>query len=135
MTNEQMHYSYLALLILVITVPFLLVEALIWAGTLSIPALGNLANGGTIAALFENPAFVGLIAVMLDGVLSGFMRNALQSKEKFDFKQFGETFFYYEPLLILVSQFFPIKYSFVLVFVVRVVKLAIEKILAAQKTA
>jgi len=120
-------------MIMIVTVPFLIIEALIWTGTISLPALGNLAEGGTISALFENPAFVGLVSALMDGVLSGFMRNVLQTKEKFDFKQFAETFYFYEPLLILVSQFLPVRFAFVLVFVLRVAKLAVDKILAARK--
>lgn len=120
--------SYLATLILLVTVPFVTIEVLVWTGQVTIPQLGNLNTGGNLELLLSNPAFVGIVATLLDGVFSGFMRNTIYTKEKFSPKAFAETFYYYEPMFILVSQFLPIQTSFILVFAVRVAKLAVDKL-------
>jgi len=122
--------SRFALLILAVTAVFLVVEGLIWGGVIQVSALGNLGNG--LDKLLENPAFVGLLATVIDGTLSGFMQNVLKKNDTFSLQKFGETFFYYEPLMILVAQFIPISYGVVLLFVVQVFRRAIAKIVSAK---
>lgn len=124
--------SRFALLILAVTAVFMAVEGLIWGGVIQVSALGNLGNG--LDKLLENPAFVGFVATLIDGTLSGFMQNVLNKNDTFSLQKFGETFFYYEPLMILVAQFIPISYGVVLLFVVQVFRRAIAKLLAAKTT-
>jgi hypothetical protein len=122
--------SRFALLILAVTAVFMAVEGLIWGGVIQVSALGNLGNG--LDNLLENPAFVGVLATLIDGTLSGFMQNVLNKNDTFSFQKFGETFFYYEPLMILVAQFIPISYGVVLLFVVQVFRRAIAKVVSAK---
>ena len=122
--------SRFALLILAVTAVFMAVEGLIWGGVIQVSALGNLGNG--LDKLLENPAFVGVLATLIDGTLSGFMQNVLNKNDTFSFQKFGETFFYYEPLMILVAQFIPISYGVVLLFVVQVFRRAIAKVVSAK---
>ena len=122
--------SRFALLILAVTAVFMAVEGLIWGGVIQVSALGNLGNG--LDKLLENPAFVGVLATLIDGTLSGFMQNVLTKNETFSFQKFGETFYYYEPLMILVAQFIPVSYGVVLLFVVQVFRRAIVKFVSAK---
>ena len=124
--------SRFALLILAVTAVFMVVEGLIWGGVIQVSALGNLGNG--LDKLLENPAFVGVCATVIDGTLSGFMQNVVKKNETFSFQKFGETFYYYEPLMILVAQFIPVSYGVVLLFVVQVFRRAIVKIVSAKTT-
>jgi hypothetical protein len=121
--------STLALLIIAITVVFLVFEALIWTGQVKIEALGNLGYG--LDKLLENPAFVGLLATVIVGTASGFMQNVLKKNDTFDLKKMGETFYYYEPLLILVAQFVPLQYSLVLLFVIDAFRRVLLKLVPA----
>ncbi len=120
--------STLAVIIITITVVFLVVEALIWTGYVRVEALGNLGYG--VDKLLENPAFVGLLTASIVGAASGFMQNVFQKNDTFDLKKFAETFYYYEPLLILVAQFIPIKYGVVLLFVIDIFRRVLLKICA-----
>ena len=120
--------STLAVIITAITVVFLVVEALIWTGYVRVEALGNLGYG--VDKLLENPAFVGLLTASIVGAASGFMQNVFQKNDTFDLKKFAETFYYYEPLLILVAQFIPIKYGVVLLFVIDIFRRVLLKICA-----
>jgi len=120
--------STLAIIIITITVVFLVVEALIWTGYVRVEALGNLGYG--VDKLLENPAFVGLLTASIVGAASGFMQNVFQKNDTFDLKKFAETFYYYEPLLILVAQFIPIKYGVVLLFVIDIFRRVLLKICA-----
>jgi len=118
--------STLAVIITAITVVFLVVEALIWTGYVRVEALGNLGYG--VDKLLENPAFVGLLTASIVGAASGFMQNVFQKNDTFDLKKFAETFYYYEPLLILVAQFIPIKYGVVLLFVIDIFRRVLLKL-------
>lgn len=124
--------SRFALLILAVTAVFLAFEGLIWGGVIQVSALGNLGNG--LDKLLENPAFVGLLATLIDGTLSGFMQNVLKKNDTYSLQKFGETFYYYEPLMILVAQFIPISYGVVLLFVVQVFRRAIVKLVPVKAT-
>jgi hypothetical protein len=117
--------STMAALIIAVTVVFLVVEALIWTGQVKVEALGNLGYG--VDKLLENPAFVGLLTAAIVGAASGFMQNVFQKNDTFDLKKFAETFYYYEPLLILVAQFIPLKYGVVLLFVIDIFRRVLLK--------
>jgi len=127
---EKKFDSTFALLILAVTAVFMVFEGLIWGGVIQVSALGNLGNG--LDKLLENPAFVGVLATLIDGTLSGFMQNVLNKNETFSLQKFGETFYYYEPLMILVAQFIPVSYGVVLLFVVQVFRRAIAKFVSAK---
>ena len=118
----------MAAVIIAVTVVFLVVEALIWTGYVRVEALGNLGYG--VDKLLENPAFVGLLTAAIVGAASGFMQNVFQKNDTFDLKKFAETFYYYEPLLILVAQFIPVKYGVVLLFVIDIFRRVLLKICA-----
>lgn len=118
MSKEE--YNYLAMILVTLTILFIIVEALIWFNVLDIPQLGNLNN--KLDQLFENPAFVGLVTTFFVGVFSGFMENWSITGETFDPKRFAETFFYYEPLLILFSQWLPVKQAAVMLFVIDILR-------------
>jgi hypothetical protein len=124
--SEKKINSNLALIIITVTIIFLIIEGLIWTNQIKIEALGNLNNGTD--KLLENPAFVGLIATVIVGAASGFMQKVFKKNETFDLKSFGETFFYYEPLLILVAQFIPVHYGVVLLFVIDVLRRVVLKL-------
>jgi len=124
--SEKKINSNLALIIIAVTVIFLIIEGLVWTNQIKIEALGNLSNGTD--KLLENPAFVGLMATVIVGAASGFMQKVFKKNETFDLKSFGETFFYYEPLSILVAQFIPVHYSVVLLFVIDVLRRVVLKL-------
>jgi len=126
MAQEKKINSNLALIIITVAVIFLVVEALIWTNQIKIEALGNLSKGAD--KILDNPAFVGLLATVIVGAVSGFMQKAFKKNETFDLKSFGETFFYYEPLMILVAQFIPVHYSVVLLFVIDVLRRVVLKL-------
>ena len=118
---EQKRFdSTLGLLILAVTVIFMGLEALIWTGQVRLDQLGNLGYG--LNKLLENPAFVGLLTTLIVGTGSGFMQNVLKKNDTFSLQKFGETFYYYEPLLILIGQFIPVSYGVVFLLVVDVFK-------------
>ena len=124
---EQKRFdSTLGLLILAVTIIFMVLEALIWTGQVRLDQLGNLGYG--LDKLLENPAFVGLLTASIVGAASGFMQNVFQKNDTFDLKKFAETFYYYEPLLILVAQFIPIKYGVVLLFVIDILRRVLLKL-------
>ena len=120
--------SNLALIILVIAAVFLGLEVLIWTNMIQLEALGNLGNGAN--KILENPAFVGLLATVIVGAASGFMQKVFKINDTFSLSKFGETFFYYEPLMILVAQFIPVRYSVVLLFVIDIFRKVILKLVA-----
>jgi hypothetical protein len=124
--SEKKINSNLALIIITVTAVFLIIEGLIWTNQIKIEALGNLSNGAD--KLLENPAFVGLVATVIVGATSGFMQKVFKKNETFDLKSFGETFYYYEPLLILVAQFIPVHYAVVLLFVIDVMRRVLLKL-------
>ena len=126
MLSEKKINSYLALIIITVTVVFLVTEALIWTNQIKIEALGNLSNGAD--KLLENPAFVGLVATVIVGTASGFMQKVFKQNDTFELKKLGETFYYYEPLLILVAQFIPVHYAVVLLFVLDVMRRVLLKL-------
>jgi len=117
---SKQEYNYLAMILVILTVMFVVVEALIWFDVIDIPQLGNLNN--KLDQLFDNPAFVGLITTLFVGVFSGFMENWSITGEAFDPKRFAETFFYYEPLLILFSQWLPVNYAAIMLFIIDILR-------------
>ena len=117
---EKEQLSYLAIVIAVIVAVFMVVQGCIWIGATDIPALGNLNN--KLDAVFENPAFIGVIVTLIVGVVSGFMENWTITGEAFNLKKLGETFFYYEPMIILFAQWLPIEYVVVFTFVIDIVR-------------
>jgi hypothetical protein len=129
--SENKFDSRLAVLIIAITVVFLIFQGLIWTGQLQIKVLGNLSYG--LDKLLENPAFVGVLATIIVGTASGFMQNVFKKNDTFDLMKFAETFYYYEPLLILVGQFIPVNYGVVLLFVVDIFRRVLLKLVPAVK--
>ena len=117
---SKQEYNYLAMILVFVTVLFVVVECLIWFNVLDIPQLGNLNN--KLDQLFDNPAFVGLLMTFFVGVFSGFMENWSITGEDFDPTKFAETFFYYEPLLILFAQWLPVNYAAIMLFVIDVLR-------------
>ena len=127
---EQKRFdSTLGLLILAVTIIFMVLEALIWTGQVRLDQLGNLGYG--LDKLLENPAFVGLLTTLIVGTGSGFMQNVLKKNDTFSLQKFGETFYYYEPLLILIGQFIPVSYGVVFLLVVDVFKRVFLKLTPA----
>lgn len=118
--TEEKQLSYLAIVIAAVVAVFMIVQGCIWLGAMDIPELGNL--NSKLDAIFENPAFVGLIMTVVVGVISGYMENWVISGEKFDVKKLGETFFLYEPLIILFAQWLPMEYAVVFVFSIDVLR-------------
>ena len=111
---------YLAVVLAGLTVVFLVAEALIWFNVISIPELGNLGYG--LDQLLDNPAFVGLLATVFVGVFGGYMENWSISGEAFAPGKFAETFYYYEPLLILLSQWLPMREAVAFTFALDVLR-------------
>jgi hypothetical protein len=126
---SQKEYGYLALILAILTVVFIVCEALIWFNVLSLPQLGNL--GYSLDQIFDNPAFVGLIATVFVGVFSGYMENWSVSGEGFDWKKFGETFYYYEPLLILFSQWLPMREAVTFTFALDILRRIAKRLRAS----
>jgi hypothetical protein len=124
--SEEKFNSTLGLVIIFVSVVFIVTQVPIWTGAISIDQLGNLNNG--LDKLLDNPAFVGLLVSIFVGVASGFMQNVLKKNETFSIIKFGETFYYYEPLMILIAQFIPVKYGVVLLFAIDVVKRVVLKL-------
>ena len=122
--------STLAAIIIILTVAFVVVEVFVWTGVLEVSALGNLGYG--VDKLLENPSFVGVLATLIVGTASGFMQKVFKTNETWDLQKFGETFYYYEPLLILVGQFIPVKYGVVLLFVIDIFRRVITKLVPRQ---
>ena len=126
MTSQNKLNSMLASVILIVTVAFVAVEVVIWVGGLQTTALGNLGYG--VDKLLENPAFVGLLTTLIVGTGSGFMQKVFKTNETFDLKKFAETFYYYEPLMILVGQFIPVSYGIILLFVIDIFRRVMLKL-------
>jgi hypothetical protein len=116
--SEKKIDSNLAVLIMLVSIVFIVVEVFVWTGQLRIDALGNLGYG--LDKLLDNPAFVGLIETLIVGTCSGFMQNVFKKNDTFSLQKFGETFYYYMPLLIMVGQFLPVKFGAVILFVIDV---------------
>jgi len=127
---QKEEYSHLALILLLVTAIFMFIECLIWVDVIDIPTLGNLNN--KLNQVFENPAFVGLTMTFIVGVASGFMENWSMTREAFDPNKFAETFFYYEPLLILFAQSVPIKEAVVLTFALDVLRRIATRLTSKQ---
>lgn len=112
--------SAFATFLIILTAIFLIVEVLLWTGVIpSIEVLGNLGYG--VDQWLENPAFAGLMMTLLVA-LGGYLENFVRTGEPFNVKKFAETFYLYEPLLILLSQFLPLNYAVVLTFAVDVLR-------------
>jgi len=126
---SQKEYTYLALTLAILTAIFMVSEVLIWFNVISLPQLGNL--GYNIDQLLDNPAFVGLIATAFVGVFSGYMENWSVSGEGFDLKKFAETFYYYEPLLILFSQWLPMREAVTFTFALDVLRRIAKRLRAS----
>jgi hypothetical protein len=125
-TSKNEMSSMFATVVIIITVAFLAVQVVIWTGALQTSALGNLGYG--LDKILENPAFVGLLGTLIIGAASGFMQKVFKTNETFDVKKFGETFYYYEPLMILVGQFIPVSYGIVLLFVIDIFRRVLLKL-------
>lgn len=119
----------LAFVIIIVTIAFVVVEVLIWTGAVQTSALGNLGYG--VDKVLENPAFVGFLSTLIVGTASGFMQKVFKTNETFDVRKFAETFYYYEPLMILVGQFIPVSYSIVLLFVIDIFRRVLLKLVPA----
>jgi hypothetical protein len=117
---SQKEYRYLALMLGILSVVFVAIEILIWFNVVSLPQLGNL--GYSLDQLLDNPAFVGLVATVFVGVFSGYMENWSISGEAFDWNKFAETFYYYEPLLILFSQWLPMREAVTFTFALDILR-------------
>jgi hypothetical protein len=126
---SQKEYGYLALILAILTVVFIVCEILIWFNVLSLPQLGNL--GYSLDQIFDNPAFVGLIATVFVGVFSGYMENWSVSGEGFDWNKFAETFYYYEPLLILFSQWLPMREAVTFTFALDILRRIAKRLRAS----
>ena len=127
---SQKEYRYLALTLAILSVVFLVCEVLIWFNVLSLPQLGNLGYG--LDQLFDNPAFVGLVTALFIGVFSGYMENWSISGEAFSLKKFAETFYYYEPLLILFSQWLPMREAVTFTFALDILRRIAKRLRASQ---
>jgi hypothetical protein len=56
------------------------------------------------------------------------MQKVFKTNETFDLRKFAETFYYYEPLMILVGQFIPVSYGIVLLFVIDIFRRVLLKL-------
>ena len=130
-SKEQ--FSYIAFTVAIIMCIFMVVEALIWTGMLSLPQLGNLNNAAD--KLFANPAFAGLLATIIIGAISGFMENYATGKQAFNPALFAETFFFYEPMLILFGQFMPVAHSVIFLFAIDIIRRVAKAFVQAKVAA
>jgi len=75
----------------------------------------------------ENPVVVGWIeSIIVAGW--GWIENYTQTGEKYDPKKFVETVCYYEPALILISQYFPMPYAVFIAFGIDVARRIAKRI-------
>lgn len=65
--------------------------------------------------LLDNPVIVGWIASIIVST-GGWLENYTQTGEPYDQSKFAETFIYYESILVLMSQAFPMPYAVFIVF-------------------
>jgi len=125
MSKIKSELPYISTLIVMLTMIFLVAELCIWIGII-VPAndadgyFVNLAYG--VEKALENPALWGIIMTLIVGAWSGYMENNTANGEQFDLKQLGETFFYYEPVLIVIAQFLPLKEAAIIVFAIDVLR-------------
>jgi hypothetical protein len=129
---SEKEYRYFALILAILSLVFVVCEALIWFNVISLPQLGNL--GYNLDQLFDNPAFVGLVATVFVGIFSGYMENWSISGEAFDVNKFAETFYYYEPLLILFSQWLPMREAVLFTFALDIVRRIALRLRASAAT-
>jgi len=59
-----------------------------------------------------------LLTTFIVGVLSGFMENWSITTETFNPNKFAETFFYYEPVLTLFTQWLLMKEAVIFIFTI-----------------
>lgn len=124
MDMSKTQATYIATLLVIVTVIFTAVEICVWTGVIP-PAneaegfFANLLYG--LEKAIENPALWGWIMTVLVG-LGGYLENWVRTGEEFDARQFAETFFFYEPVLIGIAQLLPLEYAIVLTFVIDVLR-------------
>ena len=92
----------------------------------------NIFNG--LDRWFESPVIVGWIATLIVAV-GGWIENYTQTGEPFNAKKFAETFFYYEPVLILMSQAFPMPYALFVTFAIDVLRRIASRLRTPPTTA
>jgi len=124
MSEEQKGWQYIGTLLILLTVIFTVVELLFWFDV--IPPTDDLEGffvnlGYSLDRWFDNPALMGWIATIIVA-LGGYLENYVMTGEGFQKERFAETFFYYEPLLILFSQAIPTKYALVFLFAIDVAR-------------
>ena len=113
----------------VITVAFVLVGLVV--GTGIVPPVNeaegllmNLLKGGEL--WYENPLLIGLIVGLIVNIF-GYVENLARDRGiDYDFGRLAETWAFYEPMLILVSQALPMGEAVFVAVVVDVLRRAIR---------
>lgn len=87
--------------------------------------LANILYG--LDQFLENPVIVGWItSIIVAGW--GWLENYTQTGEQYDPKKFAETICFYEPALILISQYFPMPYAVFIAFGIDVARRIAKRI-------
>jgi len=113
----------------VITVAFVLVGVFVGTGVVppvneSEGLLTNLLKGGDL--WFENPMLIGLIVGLIVNIF-GYVENLSRDRGiDYDFGRLAETWTFYEPMLILVSQALPMGEAVIVAVVIDVLRRAIK---------
>jgi len=78
--------------------------------------------------LLENPIVLALIVGLVRNI-PGYIENWLAERGlKYDAKKLGETWAYYEPSLILLTQWLPPEHAVAVAFVIDIFRSAIKKL-------
>jgi len=86
--------------------------------------LTNLLKGGEL--WYENPMLIGLIVGLIVNIF-GYVENLSRDRGiDYDFGRLAETWAFYEPVLILVSQALPMGEAVIVAVVIDVVRRAIK---------
>ena len=113
----------------VITVAFVLVGLVVGTGVVppvneTEGLLTNLLKGGEL--WYENPMLIGLIVGLIVNIF-GYVENLARDRGiDYDFGRLAETWTFYEPMLILVSQALPMGETVLVAVVIDVLRRAIK---------
>lgn len=106
--------ALITIIIVVSIIPIIVYGAFMTEAAVDYEGLfANVLNG--LETFLDNPIFLGWIVAIIVAV-GGWLENYVKTKEKFDPSKWAETFFYYEPALILLTQWFPTEYAVFLAF-------------------
>jgi Na+/phosphate symporter len=123
--TPSLRQEYAKWIVMIVTVAFAVIELLVAAGLVNLQNAALPANLQTQAHWYDNPV-VWVLAITFIVNFAGFIENVVIENQSYDIQKFGETFFKYLPMMVIISQFIPNQEAAVFAFALDFISRALQ---------